>query len=78
MYLDASQVGLGYEFMQHRKVIDYASRQLKVHERNYLTQDLELDAMVFALKIYRHYLYGVHVDVFIDHKGLQYSLPKKR
>ena len=56
--------------MQHGKVIAYASRQLKVHEKNYPIHDLELTAVVFALKIWRHYLYGVHVDVFTDHKSL--------
>ena len=53
--------------MQRDMVISYASRMLKVHEKNYPTHDLEFAAMVFALKIWRHYLYGVHVDVFIDH-----------
>ena len=57
--------------MQHGKVIAYASRKLKVYERNYPTHDLELVAVVFALKIWRHYFYGVHVDVFTDHKSLQ-------
>ena len=56
--------------MQRDKVISYASRKLKVHEKNYPTHDLELAAVVFALKIWRHYLYGVHVDVFTDHKSL--------
>ena len=70
VYYDASRVGLWCVLMQHGKVIAYASRQLKVHERNYPTHYLELVAMVFALKIWRHYLYGVHVDVYIDHKSL--------
>ena len=52
------------------KVIAYCSRQLKVHEKNYPTHDVELAAVVFALKIWRYYLYGVHVDVFTDHKSL--------
>ncbi|XP_069146916.1 uncharacterized protein [Solanum lycopersicum] len=52
--------------MQRDKVISYASRKLKVHEKNYPTHDLELAAVVFALKIWRHYLYSVHVDVFTD------------
>ncbi|KAH0675965.1 hypothetical protein KY285_023766 [Solanum tuberosum] len=52
----------------------YASKQLKVHEKNYQTHDLELAAIVFALKIWRHYLYGVYVDVFTDHKSLQLSM----
>ena len=63
--------------MQRSKVIAYASRQLKVHEKNYPTHDLELAAVVFALKIWRHYLYGVHVDVFTDHKSLQYVFTQK-
>src|SRR5688500_17900104 len=63
--------------MQNGKVIAYASRQLKVHENNYPTHDLELAAVVFALKIRRHYLYGVHVDVFTDHKSLQYVFTQK-
>ena len=54
------------------KVVAYASRQLKVHERNYPTHDLELAAVIFALKIWRHYLYGVHVHVYTNHKSLQY------
>ena len=70
IYCDASRVGLGCVLMERGKVISYASRQLKVHEKNYPTHDLELAAVVFALKIWRHYLYGVHVDVFIDHNSL--------
>ena len=58
--------------MQAGKVIAYASRQLKVDEKNYPTHDLELAAVVFALKLWRHYLYGVHVDGFTDHKSIQY------
>ena len=54
------------------KGIAYDSRQLKVHEKNYSTHDLHLAVVVFALKLWRHYLYGVHVDVFRDHKSLQY------
>ncbi|WMV58185.1 hypothetical protein MTR67_051570 [Solanum verrucosum] len=63
--------------MQNGKVIAYASRQLKVHEKNYPTHDLELAVVVFALKIWRHYLYGVHVDIFTDHKSLQYVFTQK-
>ena len=70
LYCDASHMGLGCVLMQHGKVIAYASRQLKTHEKNYPTHDLELAVVVFALKILRHYLYGVHVDVFTDHKSL--------
>ena len=57
--------------MKADKVIAYASRQLKVHEKNYPTHDLELAYVVFALKVWRHYLNGLHMDVFIDHKSLQ-------
>ncbi|WMV32801.1 hypothetical protein MTR67_026186 [Solanum verrucosum] len=77
VYCDASRVGLGCVLMQNGKVIAYASRQLKVHEKNYPTHDLELAAVVFSLKIWRHYLYGVHVDVFTDHKSLQYVFTQK-
>ncbi|WMV19616.1 hypothetical protein MTR67_013001 [Solanum verrucosum] len=65
------RVGLGCVLMQNGKVISCTSRQLKVHGRNYPTHDPELAAVVFALKIWRHYLYGVHVDVFTDHEILQ-------
>ncbi|WMV42015.1 hypothetical protein MTR67_035400 [Solanum verrucosum] len=77
IYCDASRVGLGCVLMPQGKVITYASRQLKVHETNYLTHDLELAAVVFSLKIWRHYLYGVHVDVFTDRKSLQYVFTQK-
>ena len=63
--------------MKHRKVITYDSKQLKVHERNYPTNDLELAAVVFLLRIWRHCLYGVHVDVYTDHKSLQYVFTQK-
>nr|GFC63751.1 putative reverse transcriptase domain-containing protein [Tanacetum cinerariifolium] len=58
VYCDASNKGLGVVLMQREKVISYASRQLKIHEKNYMTHDLELRSVVFALKIWRHYLYG--------------------
>ncbi|CAN4123904.1 unnamed protein product [Withania somnifera] len=61
----------------HGRVISYASRQLRPHEKNYPTHDLELAAVVFALKIWRHYLYGVHVDIYNDHKSLQYIFKQK-
>ena len=77
VYCDASGVGLGCVLMQHGKVIAYASRQLRKHEKNYPTHDLELAAVVHALKIWRHYLYGVHVDIFTDHKSLQYIFRQK-
>ena len=72
IYTDASNQGYGAVLMQHGKVIAYASRQLKVHEKNYPTHDLELGAVVFALKVWRHYLYGAQFEVFTDHKSLKY------
>ncbi|WMV49616.1 hypothetical protein MTR67_043001 [Solanum verrucosum] len=77
IYCDASSVSLSYLLMQRGKVITYASRQLKVHEKNYPTHDLEPAVVVFELHIWRHYLYGVHVDVFTDHKSLQYIFTQK-
>ncbi|GJX67970.1 putative reverse transcriptase domain-containing protein [Tanacetum coccineum] len=71
---DASHQGLGAVLMQREKVIAYASRQLKPNEENYTTYDLELGAVVFALKIWRHYLYGTKCTVFTDHKSLQHIL----
>nr|GFD22514.1 reverse transcriptase [Tanacetum cinerariifolium] len=64
--------GLGCVLMQHGKVIAYASRQLKPYEVNYPIHDLELAAVVFTLKIWRHYLYGESRDIFTDHKSLKY------
>ncbi|GJR68338.1 putative reverse transcriptase domain-containing protein [Tanacetum coccineum] len=69
--------GLGVVLMQREKVIAYASCQLKIHEKNYTTHDLELGAAVFALKIWRHYLYGTKCTVFTDHKSLQHILDQK-
>ena len=77
VYCDTSRVVLGCVLMQNGKVIDYASRKLKVYQRNYPTHDLELAVVVFALKIWRHYLYGVHVDILTDHKSLQYVFTHK-
>nr|GEX50017.1 putative reverse transcriptase domain-containing protein [Tanacetum cinerariifolium] len=77
VYCDASIQGLGAVLMQREKVIAYASRQLKPHEENYSTHDLELGAVMFALKIWRHYFYGTKCIVFTDHKSLQYVLNKK-
>ena len=77
VYSDASRVGLGCVLMQDSKVIAYASRQLKKHEQNYPTHDLELAAVVFALKIWRHYLYGESCDIFTDHKSLKYIFTQK-
>ncbi|XP_070017120.1 uncharacterized protein [Nicotiana sylvestris] len=62
---------------EHGKIITYASRQLREHEQNYPTHNLELAAVVFALKIWRHYLYGVHIDVFTDHQSLQYLFKQR-
>ncbi|GJU19811.1 putative reverse transcriptase domain-containing protein [Tanacetum coccineum] len=77
VYCDASHKGLGAVLMQREKVIAYASRQLKVHEKNYTTHDLELGSVVFALKMWRHYLYGTRCTVFTDHKSLQHILDQK-
>ncbi|GJS12531.1 putative reverse transcriptase domain-containing protein [Tanacetum coccineum] len=77
VYCDASHKGLGAVLMQRGKVIAYASHQLKIHEKNYTTHDLELGSVVFALKIWRHYLYETKCTVFTDHKSLQHILDKK-
>ncbi|KAL0559106.1 hypothetical protein IC582_003696 [Cucumis melo] len=77
IYSDASKKGLGCVLMQQGKVVAYASRQLKSHEQNYPTHDLELAAVVFALKIWRHYLYGEKIQIFTDHKSLKYFFTQK-
>ena len=77
IYTDASHQGLGCVLMQERRVIAYGSRQLKPHELNYPTHDLELAAIVFALKIWRHYLYGEKFELFSDHKSLRYLFSQK-
>ncbi|GJV91131.1 putative nucleotidyltransferase, ribonuclease H [Tanacetum coccineum] len=77
VYCDASHKGFGAVLMQREKVIAYASRQLKKHEENYTTHDLELGAVVFALRLWRHYLYGTKCTVYTDHKSLQYILDQK-
>ncbi|GJZ45753.1 putative reverse transcriptase domain-containing protein [Tanacetum coccineum] len=77
VYCDASHTGLGSVLMQREKVIAYASCQLKVHEKNYTTYDLELGTVVFALKMWRHYLYGTKCVMFPDHKSLQHILDQK-
>ncbi|KAK1435339.1 hypothetical protein QVD17_01100 [Tagetes erecta] len=77
IYCDASYQGLGCVLMQRGKVIAYASRQLKPNEVNYPTHDLELAAVVFALKIWRHYLYGVKCTIYTDHKSLKYFFDQK-
>ena len=77
VYFDASRVGLGCVLMQGGKVIAYASRQLNDHEKNYPKHVLELADVVFRLKLWRHYLHGVHMDVFTDHKSLQYAFTQR-
>ncbi|WVZ80152.1 hypothetical protein U9M48_027651 [Paspalum notatum var. saurae] len=72
VYCDASKEGLGCVLMQEGKVIAYASRQLRKHEVNYPTHDLELAAVVHALKIWRHYLFGNRCEIYTDHKSLKY------
>lgn len=72
IYSDASGSGLGCVLLQHGYVIAYASRQLKQHERNCPTHDLELAHVIFALKIWRHYLLGDRVFIYTDHKSLKY------
>nr|GEZ07578.1 putative reverse transcriptase domain-containing protein [Tanacetum cinerariifolium] len=78
VYCDTSQKGLGSMLMQKEKVIAYASRQLKIHENNYTIRDLELGVVVFALKIWRHYLYGTKCIVFTHHKSLQHILDQNK
>ncbi|KAL0546275.1 hypothetical protein IC582_016181 [Cucumis melo] len=77
IYSDASKKGLGCVLMQQGKVVTYASRQLKSHEQNYPTHDLELATVVFALKIWRHYLYGEKIQIFTYHKSLKYFFTQK-
>ena len=77
MYCDASRDRLRCVLMQSGGVVAYGSRQLKNHEKNYLTHDLELAAIVFSLKIWRHYLYGEQFEVFLDHKSLKYIFTQR-
>ena len=77
VYSDASMQGLGYVLIQEDRVVAYASRQLKPHERNYLVHDLELAAVVFALKMWRHYLYRERCKIYTDHKSLKYFFTQK-
>lgn len=67
VYCDASKVGLGCVLMKNGKVITFALRTLRIHKNNYPTHDLELEEIIFSLKIWRHYLYGVHIDDLTDH-----------
>ncbi|GJT85902.1 putative reverse transcriptase domain-containing protein [Tanacetum coccineum] len=77
VYCDSSNQGFGCILMQRNKVIAYASRQLKIHEKNYTTHDLEFGAVVFALKTWRHYLYGTRSVIYTDHKSLQHIFDQK-
>jgi hypothetical protein len=77
VYSDASKKDLGCVLMQYGRVIAYASRQLKPYEVNYPIHDLELVAVVFALRVWRHYLYGSRVQIFTDHKSLKYLMTQK-
>ncbi|GJS84627.1 putative reverse transcriptase domain-containing protein [Tanacetum coccineum] len=77
VYCDALIKGLSAVLMQREKVIAYASRQLKIHVKNYTTRGLKLGSVVFALKIWRHYLYRTKCTVFTDHKSLQHILDQK-
>ncbi|KAK8923646.1 hypothetical protein KSP39_PZI019205 [Platanthera zijinensis] len=77
IFSDASRCGLGCVLVQHGSVIAFGSRQLKPHERNYPVHDLELAAVIFALKLWRHYVYGAKVEIFTDHKSLKYLLDQK-
>ncbi|KAK1698231.1 hypothetical protein QYE76_014928, partial [Lolium multiflorum] len=77
VYCDASKIGLGCVLMQEGKVISYLSRQLKQHEQNYPTHDLELAAVVLALKVWRHYLMGNRCEIYSDHKSLKYIFNQK-
>ena len=77
LYNDDSSIGLGCVLMQDGKVVAYASRQLKPHEQNYPTHDLELAEVVFALKIWRYHLYGEKCRIYINHKSLKYLLTRK-
>ena len=77
LYTDASKNGLGCVLMQNGRVIAYASWKLKTHEINYLTHDMELAAVVFALKIWGHYLYGTNFKVLSDQKSLKYIFTQR-
>ena len=77
VYCDASNDELGCVLMQSGRVVAYGSQQLKNHEQNYLTHDMELAAIVFSLKIWRHYLYGEEFEVYSDHKSLKYIFTQR-
>ena len=77
VYSDASRQGLGCVLMQNGRVVAFASRQFKPHELNYPTHDLELAAVIFALKIWRHYLYDARCEIYTNHKSLKYIFTQK-
>ena len=77
VYCDTSRLGLDCILMKHGKVVTHAFRQLMVHVKNYPNHDLELVAVVFSLKIWRHYRYRVHVDMYTSHKSLHYVFTQK-
>jgi hypothetical protein len=72
VYCDASGTGLGCVLMQNNRIIAYASRALRTHEQNYPTHDLELAAVIHALKLWRHHLMGTKCSIYTDHKSLKY------
>ena len=72
IYSDVSKIGLGIVLMHNEKVIAYVSRQLKDYGKNYPTHDLELATVVFSLKIWRYYFYGVHCKIYTNHQSLKY------
>ena len=78
IHSDAFGCGLGCVLMQRGRVISFASRQLKPHERNYPTHDLELAAVIFTLKVWKHYLLRERVEIFTDHKSLKYIFTQKK
>ena len=77
VYYDVSKDGLGCVLMQSGRVVAYGSQHLKNHEQNYPTHDMELAALIFALKIWHYYLYGEQFKVFSDHKSLNYIFPQR-
>ena len=77
VYSDVLQQGLGCVLMQNGRVVAYAPRQLKPHELNYRTHDLELAVVIFALKIWRHYLYNARCDINMDRKSFKYIFTYK-